>query len=45
MVIDFVVNGIPIILCFISVMWNFCLKGYLKAYFVQLIGLEQGIIS
>ena len=33
-----VINGIPIILCLISVIWNFCLKGLLKSFFVPMFG-------
>ena len=34
--IYYVVNGIPIILCFISVMWNICLKGLFKNLFCSI---------
>ena len=26
----FVINGIPMILCFVSVIWNICLNGLLR---------------
>ena len=32
------INGIPIILCLISVIWNVCLKGLPKSFFVPMFG-------
>ena len=29
--INLVINGIPMILCFISVIWKVCLKGLVKS--------------
>ena len=40
-----VTNCIPAILCFISVIWNVCLNGLAKSYYVPLFEWEQGIIG
>ena len=32
-----VINGIPTILCFMSVMWNICLKGLYKSLFCSIV--------
>ena len=32
-----VINGIPTILCFMSVMWNTCLKGSCKSLFCSIV--------
>ena len=32
-----VINGVPTILCFISVIWNNCLKGLVKIFFCFLV--------
>ena len=33
----FVMNGIPITLCFISVIWNICLNGLLRSLFYSIV--------
>ena len=35
--IYFVMNGIPIILCFISVIWNICLNGLFRSLFCSIV--------
>ena len=35
--IHLVINGIPTILCFISVMWKVCLKGLVKNLFCSIV--------
>ena len=32
-----VMNGIPMIMCFISVMWKVCLKGLFKSLFCSIV--------
>ena len=32
-----VINGIPTILCYISVIWNVCLKGLVKRFFCSIV--------
>ena len=39
------INGMPMILCCISVMWNVCLNGLFKIFFVPLFSWELGKVG